>query len=503
MRVQSNTYNPFPAVRRVGIQIGFGLFDIEAKENATVEEIGGSTLSKPIQTINESYTSNGKYTALEHNAWELDGTIDLIPDDFESIEVGLWSEPSNKESLFLNQAVKYVFSSPVSTIGWTLYFDAKLAQYPTKIRVMAFDESGQNLLALDYEGNGHTQVIAAPVQDYSSVVFEFLENSLPLSSARLVEIVFGIHQRFDKDSVEKAEFIYGVDISSDSFPSRQLIYSFDNSNKAYNLLNPSGLYAYLQEGQEITAQIYIDDEPVDMGQFYFRTAEAGNSALTASIMATDVVYALDTDPFIGGMNESMSLSDAVSLVLDGLDIPVKYDGVADVKVILAIPSGTSKRESIRYLAQAAMCSVWVDRDGVMQFSDLKVSVDSLGSLTADELHNFDGITVSNVLDKVVLTVQNEHSETKVEYSAGVGKNVKSVENPCVAPENGAAVANWLLGKYNLLKRYNVRNRGDFSVEIGDTVNIEDAYKQNQNAVITGVEVHYSGGVYAVTKAVGV
>lgn len=503
MRVQSNNYNPFSAVRKVDIQIGFGLFDVSAKNNATVLETGGFSFSRADQTINENYISGGKYTALEHNSWGLDGTVDLIPDNVESVEIGMWSNVSNRDSRFDNQNIKYEFSAPVSTIGWTLYFDSRLNQYPTEILVSAFDSGGNIIYNENYKGNGHTQVIQAPVQNYSSVIFEFLENSLPLSSVRLLEVEFGIYQRFNKDNIEKAELIYGVNISADSFPSRQLLYSFDNSDKSYNLLNPSGLYAYLQEGQEITAKIYIDGEPVDMGHFYFQSAEAVNSAVTARIKATDIVYSLDTDPFFNGSNTKMTLSEAVGLVLDGLDVSVNYHDVGDTLVVVAIPDGTSKRESIRYLAQAAMCSVWVDRDGVIQFADLLAKEEAVEEITSDELYNFNGITVSNSLDKVVLTVENQHAGTKTEYVAGFGKNAKMVKNPCVAPENGSAVAEWLLEKYNLLKKYSVKNRGDYSIEIGDTVKIEDAYKQNENAVVTGIEVYYSGGVYAVTNAVGV
>lgn len=501
MRTQSDTYNPFSAVRRVDMQISFGLVDVNAKENAILFGVGGSPISKPEQTINEIYETSQRRAGLDLNAWILDGTNHAIKDDMSREEIGLWSIASDENGQFSGVSISYSFSAPVSTVGWTLYFDSKLFYYPTKIKITALDATGLTLLDTTYEGSGYIQVIEAPVQDYSSVTFEFLENSHPCTSVRFIEIIFGIYQKFDKDSIEKASIVYGADIAADSFPSKQLVFSFDNKEKAYNLLNPSGLYSYLQEGQEITAEIIIDGESVDMGKFAFTSAKASNNAVTASITASDVVYALDTDPFTGGSNTTTTLSAAVGAVLSGLDIETNFNGYGNTSVVLAIPVGTSKREALRYLAQAAACSVWVDRDDVMQFNQMNGG-ESVSALTGDDLYDFDGITVTEVLDKVILTVKNDFADTQTEYTAGTGRNIRQVSNPCVAPENGASVASWLLTQYNRRKQYNVKNRGDLAVEIGDTINIEDAYKQNGNAVVTGIDIEYSGGVSTTTAAIG-
>lgn len=501
MRTQSASYDPFPAVRRVDMRISFGLLDVSAKGNATPMQNGGGALSNPTQTLNEIYETSELRAGLELNAWILNGTNHAAEKDMSIEEIGLWSNLSDENGAFSGVSMTYSFSAPVSTVGWTLYFDSKLFFYPTKIKITAKDASGADLWDATYEGTGHTQTINAPVQEYSSVTFEFLENSHPYTSVRLVEIDFGIYQRFNKDNIEKASIVYGADIAADSFPSKQLVFSFDNKEKAYNLLNPSGLYAYLQEGQEIAAEIIIDGESVDMGKFFFSNATASNSAITASITASDIAYVLDTDPFMGGSNATTTLSAAVAVVLSGVEIETSFNGYGNRSVVLAIPSGTSKREAIRLLAQAAMCTVWIDRDGVMQFNHMEGG-EAVSALTGDELYDFNGVTVTDVWDKVVLTVKNDFAGTQKEYTAGAGRNTKQVSNPCVASSNGSAVASWLLTQYNRRKQYNVKNRGDLAVEIGDTINIEDAYKQNGNAVVTGIDVQYIGGVSATTKAIG-
>ena len=102
-----------------------------------------------------------------------------------------------------------------------------------------------------------------------------------------------------------------------------------------------------------------------------------------------------------------------------------------------------------------------------------------------------------------LHVKSDYANIDTTITAGSGKNIKSVNNPCVAPENYQSVAAWLLAQYNRRKIYSVKNRGNPALETGDTIKISDAFAQNENAVQTGMELTFSGGgIYAVTKGVG-
>ena len=68
---------------------------------------------------------------------------------------------------------------------------------------------------------------------------------------------------------------------------------------------------------------------------------------------------------------------------------------------------------------------------------------------------------------------------------------------------GQTVADWLLAVAGMRKKYNVKNRCDSAVEIGDTLTISDAYNNHENAVVTGLDIKFSGALSAVTEAVGV
>ena len=109
------------------------------------------------------------------------------------------------------------------------------------------------------------------------------------------------------------------------------------------------------------------------------------------------------------------------------------------------------------------------------------------------------------VDGVILNVDRELGGGAEKYVAGsseIGDNVVSYSNPCVAADNGQDVAAWLLSICKWTKKYSVRNRCNPAVEVGDTMKIADAFGNNENAFVTGIDVSYDGTLSATTKAAG-
>lgn len=502
MREQSSSYNPFPAVRDVDLTVRFALIDVDATDNATVTASGSEPFAQPEAVIDGIGGSDGDLATLELNSWTLDGTKETLG----GRELhGWWSDSfSGDDSTFAADDPAYInfsFSAPVSTIGLTLYFDETSGQWPTKMRLSARNSSV--LVGIEtVELSGYIQTIELPLQNYTSLKIEILETFLPGVRAKMQEIVFGIVRTFGKNSLAGATMKYGADIASESFPSRELKFTFDNSDKKYNILNPEGIYAYLQDGQEITATVSIGGEPVEMGKFFFSAVEAKDSAVTAQITANDDAIALDGETFDGGSNTQTTLRSAAMTVL-GPGATIQCIGSVGENIVrMAVPKGTTKRETLRLLAQAATCSVWIDRDGIVTFARLIVAEAPQSEITADELYSYDGVSVSEKVDAVALKVKNEFSGAETTYTAGAGKTVKTINNPCVAESEGQTVAEWLLSCYGRRKRYAVKNRCDPAVEVADTVRIADAFARRGNAVVTGIEITYDGGISAKTSGVG-
>ncbi len=514
MQATSPNYDPYKTTRKVDFFVRFELLDVNAKDKAVPTVSGQEDVSQLTQLTDGKTEFSAKYATLEDDSWELDGTYDLFPNDVTSLQTGWFSNVlSGADGVFTTPPhLSFSFGgTAISTIGFSLFFDTLTDNYATSIRVTTYASDGTTIIEQDTFSNEKAQcIINMPVQNYYSVKFEFLSTSQPYRRIRISECLFGIVQNFEKKDIVSANLTYDVDFLCETFPARQLSFTFENSDKKYNLINPSGLYAYLQEGQDISAKISIGNEDVNMGQFEFLKSKAADDGIQGEITAGDYVLSLlDSPVYNGGSNTTDTLQNVVNSVLSGLGITTSI-ATPSYTVSKAIPQGTTKREAIRLLAQAAMCSVWVDREGVLQIHPLSVSLSEVDELNADRMQSMAGIGVAEPVEKVTLTVKNEFDTdldgnlrtSETTYTSGTGAKEKSFVNPCVATANGQAVADWLLAQANKRVKYEKQNRGNPAIEIGDTLKIYDAYGENRNAVVTSQELNYDGGLSAKTKAVG-
>lgn len=634
----SPTYDPYSTIRRVGIRIDFGVIDSEASDIKSTED-SGDLFSRVSEITDKKTEITPKFATLENNLWVLDGTYDLMPKDKAGISLGWWSSGvSDSQGNFASaQYIKYTFTDAISTVGWTLRFDPAGA-VPSMIIVSLFDSTDAVREEIIFEGGGDIQIISAARSQYYGVRFDFVSTDVPERRIRLTEIEFGISESRSAEEIGEAEFKYGFDIATESFPTAQLTFTFDNSDKKYNMLDPDEIYEYLESGQAIKASLIINGESVDMGNFYFESATTNNSAITPKITAFDIVYSLDGLTFGGGADKICTLAEAVAEVIGKDDISVIFHGDVKARLVsMAIPGGKSRRESLRLLAQAAMCNIWCDRENALHFGEIVIG-DEFDVLSPDVLNDYRGVSVAEPFDYVSLKVENSFmgngdtsyleksdvtesnfwgvgriasyeglegdinpvetsniykirndyekitftgyvdttqpsyfvafyneitpslnsfvkgieaansdlvdgnlysitinkdqipagvqsilfgsekigNQTKlmvykkipiekianVTYTAGEGKRGKTISNPCVAPENGEAVAAWLLERINWRKKYAVKNRCNPAIESTDTIRIFDTFGNTGLAVVTGQTIRYNGALNATFNAVG-
>lgn len=502
-------YAPFPQVRRVRFSAEFRLTDLHAAENATISSTAQAAVSRADQTLGNIKTPSWRFASLEPNLWLLDGSLQCVDAADENEAVGWWSYwLSQEDRTFLLTAqptVTYALSAPASSIGFTLFFDADSGAPPAEVVTKVY--SGNTVLATQTDACGESMLLVErPVENYDRVTFTFTKSTMPRRHVRLLGVAFGIVKVYTPDNLAKASITYGADPIAETFPSRQLKMTIDNSQKEYNLRNPNSIYAYLQDGQLIEAEMLISGVSVDLGKFYFAKATAKDSGLTAELQANDRAYGWDGAVYSPGShtNEVVTLATAVSYVLSGRGTTVAYaSGIQSRTVRVSPPEDSSIREVLRLLAQAARCAVWFDRGGVLRFAELPVAETAMQEYTGNELYSMDAITVRDKVDKVTVNIARKKIDSGEElYSYGSGDNEVKVSNPCVAPANGDAVAKWIFDYYARRLGYSFKNRGDPAVDIGDTVAVADTFGEPGLAVVTSIDMEYSGGLFIKTGGVG-
>lgn len=491
--------NAYADRRRVGIDITFKLLDLEAAGDATPSSSGEEQFSALSELLDGQAVSPGKVMTMEDDLVVTDGTWSPIPDD---VEVPWWSTALSDAAGAFTQppTLTMSLSAPASSVGFSMTFDEPAGCWPSRIRITAYNGADQ-LLQQTFSVSGPLFTADMPVDGYNRVTVEFLETPAPYRRIKLYSFLFGIVQRFDPDTVVTASLSFGCSAACESIPSAELVFTFDNREHRYNMINPQGIYKFLQDGQVIETGISIDGERVETGEYYFTKSTAQDGAMTAQITANDRVYAWDRELYNGGTSGTWTLGAALMAVL-GSDTSFSFGPGLEARTVgKGVPQGSSKREAVRLLCQAARCTCWIDRQGVVACRDLSIEATGVDTLDADNMYSMDGVSVSERVDSVVLTVKDDYSgeEEKV-YTAGAGVNVKSVQNPCAV--DGQVVADWLLGIFRQRLNYDAKNRGNPAVLTGDTITIYNAYQEPGRAVVTSQKLSYDGGLTAQTKALG-
>lgn len=506
--------NAYPDARWVALRFRFAFVDQRAREDATPASSAQQDASQLYQTLDEINQPDGAFVCLEHNRWGLNQAFTFIPRDFSQMETGwIGSAMSRADCTFSSSPyLEFSFTEPHSSIGFTLNFDQPTGQHATRIRVQTYDEYGQIIGNVVKENHSALCVINQPSPNYTRIRFTFLETSRPYSRVRVSEVLFGIVETYEADDIVTASLEYSVDPIAESLPSRQTIFRIDNSDQRFNLINPDGIYAYLQQPQSFDVAMGIGEsrdtiEYVSMGQFYFATASAEDSSLTAEITAYDWFYWLEKAKYKCGTTGEWTLAQAITDIFTaaGIECEVVMSSAAAATPVMKYTEELTCREALRLAVQAACCTAYFNRESQL------VVLDLAQASPVDELDNNNmtappKVTIESAVNAVTLTVRSSGSSTDVVYTAsnipdGAVAQIKSVSNNMVHSTMGQAVADWILQRCQGRITYTTAERGNPATLLTDTVKIYDYFHVNRNTVITRQVFSYDGGLLAESEAI--
>ena len=506
--------NAYPDTRWVGLRFTFEFVDQEAQLDATPTSSGEAAASHIRDTLDNNTAMTAPYVHLEHNRWGLNRDFKLLPRNHTAKQTGwIGSYLSGADCTFAsNPYLEFGFTEPHSSIGFTLHFEHITGQHPTRILTQTFDADGNAVSELEVENHTTHCIINLLSPDYTRVRFTFMETSRPYCRVRLAEILFGIIETFEADDIVSASLEYAVDPVADSLPSRQTIFRIDNSGQRFNLINPNGIYAYLQQPQAFNVALGVGESKdaidyVSMGEFFFATASAEDASLTAEITAYDWFYWLEKGKFLNTETGTWTLQEAVSAILTnaGIDCDVVMSSAAAATTLVKVTDEMTNREALRLAVQAACCTAFFNREGQLVILDL-AQADPVDELNSDNMTTPPKVTIESAVNTVQLTVHDSVNNTDTVYTASniiddEMIQVKSVSNNMVDASMGQAVADWLLRSCQGRVTYTTSERGNPSVLLADTVKIYDYFKVNRNTVVTRQVFTYNGGLSAESEAI--
>lgn len=505
-------FDPYKDTRTCDVRVEFEMVDVDAADTASVTVSDECVFSQSHQTHDHIEGVSKKYATLEHDFWALDGSFVLpTAEDIPKQNTGWWSgEISDEYCLFTAPPVlAFSWDAPQSSVGLTLHFDDAAHQYPTQFCVYAYDAAGSLLKQLAVENNSIHCEFDFPCEDYQHLCIQFLQTHLPHRRVRVSEVVFGLIRCFDKHSLVSVTLESGFSPKSENLPTSELTLTIDNSNAEWNMANPKGIYAYLQQTMPMDVSLIIDGTSVFMGRYYFTQASAEDNSMTAKITANDSVYWLDSVKYRGGENGKWTLQQAVRAIIEVSGQYIETiipEDIALREVSRSLGQDTSCRDAIKLIAQAAQCACYLNRDGILVFFDPLLESEPVCALTHDRIHAMPKITVGEEVNTVELVVRNEYTQEKSETvwtatdrrSTDIPQTAE-YENPVVS--DGEAASAWLLSMEKKRLRYQLTERGNPAIDLADTVVIHDSYGGSKAALVTNRKYTFDGGLRCEMEAI--
>jgi len=525
--------------RKTAAKVIFDILDVDSHTDATASVTSESSFSKKSQIFNQVREMSGKLATLEHNYWKLDGSFSLPPKPEETgFEVGWWSDalcgPDGRFGNYVEplsflsfgsfvsffddlpmdefpQSVTVNFTKDHSSIGITITFDPMTNEYAEEFTIDVYDSSNALIHSETVAGNTLTKyILEQNLSNFRKVVITITKWGTGYRRARITEVDFGIITEYTGNELINLNVLEELDPISNTVTSNELKFTVDNQDKAFNILNPNGIYPFLQRRQKVMPYMGVEKangltEYVKMGVYYLNEWKSNEGTLTASFTARDIMDVLAQDDFAGNTYTSKTLYYIAEEILTAAGITDYSIDIALQSIVVTGSIAKMKyRESLQFVVIAGTAVIYSDR------VNGKVIIEQLSSVALEETIDFDNVynPPEIKLDTLVNTIYIDSGSTIYTYvdpQKPVGEQTLSVsiKNTLITNSTLAnTVATWILTEYKKRFLYEINWRMNPALEVGNIVTVEDEFGENKTVRITKQEFEYAGYLSGKTNGKG-
>lgn len=505
-------------------RVTFDITDVTAYSDVlavTSSSTAATALSNPSQVVDRKRSQDNKLVTGETDRVLLDGSFSFSDDVNvpSNGELG-WASGSlcDASGVFSTAPqITIMFNGVHSSAGLTVTFDFLGGEYATDYVITAYNASNGVIATVSVTGN--TEVIDQPLGqllNYKKVVITVQKWSKPNRRARITEVDFGIVRVYDQNSLVSMALTEELDLATASIPSAEFSFGTDNSDRAFNILNPSGFYKYLQQRQKITGEIGVELTPggaveyVPLGLYYLSEWTSDEGSLTASFKARtalDLMSGYDYEQLTANSRSLYALAQALFTTCGITDYVL--DASLSSITTNSMSSKINCKDALQRVAIAGCCNITVSRTGSIVLEVVAAVSTPVDSITFDNTYAEPQI----ILDKVVKSVEVSYFTTT---SGAVGSAISNVsgvtDGDALKVDNNTfintsaraqVVADWVKTMRGNRARSTINWRGNPSHELGDSVSLDNSYGVPQTALITKNNITFQGYLAANTEAKGV
>ena len=405
------------------IRITLGFNDPEASESAAASDNGSLPIADTAQIVDGLTKTIAPYATLEQNLWVLDGERRILPTS-EYGDMGFIGDALSKAdgTFDKNPIITIDFSEvfdtqlPGITIGWASAY----GEYPVSFKVTAYNGASK-VSEILVENNDTADSIAwGNINNYNRITIEILKWCLPYHRARISNIFIGVGREYTKQEITAFKAENEVDPIGSTLHTSNVQFSIDNTSNDYDPNNETGLSQYLMERQEITVKygFALEDGTVeweDGGTYYLSQWSAPQNGLVANFTASSLLDFM-TATFIKGVYrpDGISLYDLALEILNDANLPLNTDGshkwflddsLKTIMTTAPLPL-VSQAECLQYIAQAACCVLFCDRQGNLHIEPINEQVSEDYTISRFNSYSYPEIDLQKPLSYVEIKAYN-------------------------------------------------------------------------------------------------
>jgi hypothetical protein len=407
------------------------------------------------------------------------------------------------------------FNGVHSSAGITVTFDSVLGEYAVDYDVEAYDFNGALITKVSIVNN--TEIIhqaLGQLYSYKKLVIIVKKWSKPYRRARILEVDFGIVKIYTDDNLIRLNLVEDLDLTSGQIPSAEFRFEVDNADRAFNILNPTGFYKYLQERQSIYASVGIEHDDgsvnfIPLGEYFLADWTSNEGALTATFTARTILDIMVSYPYENLTAREISLKQLAEEVFAICKVTsYEIDSSLESVMTNGLVKRTDCKMVLQMIAIAGCSNLITTRTGVIKLVKADTIGEAIDSITFDNVYNEPQIELGKIVKTAEVTYWEnlEQSTIVSEVVTGIneGETLSLTENTLINTATRALmVANWLLYQRNNRRaKYSINFRGNPTHELADVVEIENSYGTDKKALITKLDMSYEGYFNAKVEARG-
>ncbi len=329
-------------------KIAFGFLNRAIKQSCVPTGANLQPFSKVLD-IKYNTAVNRQFATFEDNFWLLDGSVKFFPSSDSDIHVGIMgSTLSSNTGILSQQPVLTITFSALQTIdGLTLRGLRSSDDYSNHISISYYGLSDNLLLTRHYYPNNWEYVISESIS-FSKLTITFISTNKPYRYARLVSIEFGKVSYFTDANLKSCVLVQETSPISLDLPSDVVDIDLFSENDDFNIINPSGAYAALQNRQPMDVYQITDNIETYIGQFFMDTWQ-NKANRQAHFHCIDLIGVLDSQTVAGGIVNAQAQY-VISDVLTALNIPYELSPLLGGVVVKGWIPRCSAREALHLIA---------------------------------------------------------------------------------------------------------------------------------------------------------